>query len=186
MLGYASAAGYLDHLAPEIHQGIGTSQRTDVWAFGMTVYRLLHGAVWYAESPPPRQVIPLGGFSGRLAWLPHVPALWRSLIRKTLHDDPTLRVQTATQLLEGLARLPAEPLWICMVSSAVVTWKRTVGRRRIVVTWRRHSPRRHQWEALSLPAAKDGRRRRLGASEGIVGSVEARDQLDDFFARDFT
>jgi serine/threonine-protein kinase len=49
MLGYASAQGYLDHLAPEVHKDQVTSVKTDVWALGMTIYRLLHGEQFYNE-----------------------------------------------------------------------------------------------------------------------------------------
>lgn len=41
ILGYASQAGYADHLAPEIWHGSGTSVVTDVWALGVTLYRLI-------------------------------------------------------------------------------------------------------------------------------------------------
>ena len=95
LLGYASAQGYGDHLAIEIHQGNGTSVKTDIWALGMTLYRLLHGDVWYRENDSPRRTVPMGGFAGKLRWLPHVPNGWRRLIRKAMHDDTTKRFQTA-------------------------------------------------------------------------------------------
>src|SRR5262249_50868481 len=62
ILGYGSQAGYADHIAPEVWQGSGTSVRSDIWALGMTLYRLLHGAQWYSSSPTPRAVVPNGGF----------------------------------------------------------------------------------------------------------------------------
>ena len=75
ILGYGSAAGYLDHVAPEVHVGGPTSARTDIWALGMTIYRLLHGSTWYEKSPPPHLVIPDGGFAKRLRWLFHTGPL---------------------------------------------------------------------------------------------------------------
>lgn len=98
IMGYGSAAGYVDHLAPEIHAGAPTSARTDVWALGMTIYRLLHGSIWYAKSPPPQLLIPAGGFAKRLRWLPHIPDPWRRFVRKALHDDSGSRYQNATEL----------------------------------------------------------------------------------------
>jgi serine/threonine-protein kinase len=83
ILGYGSVAGYLDHLAPEVYHGLPTSIRTDIWALGTTIYRLLHGANWYAKSPPPHTLIPGGGFADKLRWLPHVPKPWRRFVRKS-------------------------------------------------------------------------------------------------------
>ena len=50
IVGYGGNAGYLDHLAPEVLAGGPTSAKTDIWALGMTIYRLLHGQRWYEES----------------------------------------------------------------------------------------------------------------------------------------
>ena len=70
-------AGYYDHLAYEIWHGKGTSVRSDVWAFGATLFRLLHGKQWYEEMPSPKNVIGYGGFADGLKWLPHIPKKWR-------------------------------------------------------------------------------------------------------------
>ena len=85
MFGYASHAGYSDHLAYELWHGVGTSVRSDIWALGMTLYRLIYGADWYARAVKPRFIIKEGGFADKLTWLPHVPKRWRTVIRKMLH-----------------------------------------------------------------------------------------------------
>ena len=46
-LGYGSQAGYGDHIAYEVWQGKGTSTKSDIWAFGMTMFRLIHGKEWH-------------------------------------------------------------------------------------------------------------------------------------------
>jgi eukaryotic-like serine/threonine-protein kinase len=60
LLGYGSQAGYSDHIAHEVWQGAGTSAKSDIWAFGMTLFRLLHGKTWYEEAPNPDTVVPRG------------------------------------------------------------------------------------------------------------------------------
>jgi serine/threonine protein kinase len=182
VMGYGSVEGYLDHLAPEIYAGGATNVRTDIWALGMTVYRLLHGSTWYAKSPPPRHLIPMGGFARRLRWLPHIPAPWRRLIRKALADDPASRFQNATDFVNGLAMLPTGPGWRCRVTVSDVGWTRQTAKREIEVHWTEHSPRRHEWRAWSKPR-EVGRSRALGGSKGIIGAVQVTQELEAFFAK---
>jgi serine/threonine-protein kinase len=178
--GYGSQAGYWDHIAPEVHAGGGTSVKTDIWALGMTIYRLLHGEAWYEESEAPRHLIPIGGFSRTLRWLPHVPQKWRRLVRNMLHDDTHQRCPTATALFAALSSLPTTPSWEVRVTAAEITWERNSGTRRISVVWQRHSPRRHEWFARSEPLTA-GRVRTLGSSGGIVSRAVAERSLQDFF-----
>lgn len=180
ILGYASRAGYTDHLAYEVWHGQGTSVKSDVWALGMTLYRLLHGEVWYEENPEPRRVIRDGGFSDTLKWLPHIPKKWRRVIRKMLHDDTAARYQNADQVLQSFAELPTTPLWECTVAPKKITWQRIKNNRRIIVEWDRHSARRHEWRAWSEPIGH-GRHRALGGSNGVIGYRDALKSLNAFF-----
>lgn len=185
LFGYASARGYLDHVAYEIWGGEGTSVRTDVWAFGMTTYRLLHGRTWYSSwcgPDRPAALIPQGGFAQRLVWLPHIPAKWRRFIRQAMNDDRTRRHQTATAMLNGLARLPIEPAWTCVVSTGTVTWELPKGRRLWHVQWTAQSPRKHHWIAENRPTFPGGVTRTLGSSGGQVAAAAAHKGLQDFFA----
>jgi serine/threonine protein kinase len=181
IFGYGSAAGYADHLAPEIYGGGPTSARTDIWALGMTIYRLLHGTSWYERSPPPQLQIPLGGFAQRLSWLPHIPNSWRRFVRKALKDDPNARYQNATEVVNALATLPAGAGWLCTVTPVDVSWVKRTSRRQVNVLWTEHSPRRHEWRAWSEPLTA-GRNRALGGSQTAVGLRELDRQLQAFFA----
>lgn len=181
IMGYASQAGYADHVAYEVWNGKGASAKSDIWALGMTLYRLLHGKVWYEASPAPRNVVKNGGFAGALTWLPHVTKPWRTALRKMLNDDDTARCQNATQALKVLASLPTTPAWEPSVTADLVTWKQTKGMRRIVVEWKRHSRRHHEWSAWSEPLGK-GQNRRLAGSGGVVSGGAAIKGLEGFFA----
>ena len=180
ILGYASQAGYSDHIAYEVWHGKGTSVKSDIWALGMTLFRLLHGRDWYVEAPDPRDLIKLGGFADTLRWLPHVPREWRRLIRKMLNDDDNLRFQNTAQTSTALAVVPILPRWQCTVASDLICWELTKGGRQILVEWRRMSPRKHKWDAWSKPVGV-GRLRRLSGSKGIVGSSAATKDLENFF-----
>jgi len=180
LFGYGSQAGYDDHIAYEIWHGAGTSARSDIWAFGMTLFRLLHGKTWYDEAPDPHMVVPHGGFADTLKWLPHVPKSWRRVIRKMLNDDPAVRYQTAGQALEALSRLPAMPVWSAMLAPDLVHWEQLSKTRRILVEWKRHSQRRHEWSAWSEPLGR-GRKMTLGGSGGIIGGRQAIAELEGYF-----
>lgn len=181
VLGYASQAGYSDHIAYEVWNGKGTSAKSDVWALGMTLYRLLHGQAWYEEAPNPQDIVKNGGFADTLRWLPHIPKAWRRAIRKMLNDDDTARCQNAAQALKALANLPVSPVWETAVAPDLIRWEQLKGNRRVVVEWRRHSARKHEWEAWSEPTGK-GQNKRLNGSGGVVGRAEAVKGLEAFFA----
>lgn len=181
VLGYASQAGYGDHIAYEVWNGKGTSAKSDVWALGMTIYRLMHGKDWYEEAPSPKDVVKHGGFVDTLRWLPHVPKAWRRVIRKMLNDDDSARYQNATQALKALATVPVAPVWTTNVTAGLIRWEQIKGARRIVVEWKRHSARSHEWSAWSEPIGK-GQNKRLGGSGGVVGRGGALKGLETFFA----
>lgn len=181
VLGYAEQAGYCDHLAYEVWLGGGTSIKTDIWALGMTLYRLLHGKLWYEESPAPRFIVRSGKFAESLEWLPHVPKAWRRVIRRMLNDNPTLRYQSSGEVLNALSSLPV-PEWVVTVSSRLVRWeKHSLGRSK-VVEWTRHNARQHEWKAWSQPNKSTGRTKTLGASNGIIARRQAIRELEKFFA----
>ena len=180
LLGYGSQAGYSDHIAYEVWNGKGTSQKSDIWAFGMTLFRLLHGKQWYGDAPDPQDIVPGGGFVDTLKWLPHIPKTWRRVIRKMLNDDPAARHQNAGQALGALSRLPVTPEWTATVTPELVRWEQKSKGRLNVVEWKRHSPRKHEWSAWSEPLGK-GRKRSLGGSDGIIGSRKCIAELEDYF-----
>ncbi|MBC7987941.1 MAG: serine/threonine protein kinase [Sphingomonadaceae bacterium] len=176
VFGYASDAGYLDHLAYEVWQGSGTSVRSDIWALGMTLYRLLHGQTWYSESTPPQDVVKNGGYADKLRWLPHIPKDWRRVIRKMLVDDPARRYQSVQQALNGVAPLCVEPAWDTTVGSDRVDWQRLSGSRRVFAEWERLSERKHKWRVWSEPIGK-GRSRNLGGSNVSTSRRDAEEGL---------
>lgn len=177
--GYAVGAGYYDHLAFEFWEHGITSAKSDIWALGVTIYRLLHGEAWYSKSGKPRLVIADGGFRDTLKWLPHIPQRWRRTVRAMMHDDTDRRCQNVAQVQSAFAGLPTEPDRECEVDAHQVRWRRQRGRRIIRVEWNQHSQRRHDWRAWSEPIGK-GRTQTLGSSKGKVGSQVAVRELEAF------
>jgi serine/threonine protein kinase len=180
LLGYGSQAGYCDHIAYECWHNAPTSAKTDIWALGMTLFRLMHGKVWYEEAPNPQLLVEHGGFVDSLKWLPHIPKAWRTFIRRTLNDNPASRFQNTGQALSGLAALSVEPQWAVEVTSDLIKWHRTKGQRRINVEWERISARKHKWRAWSDPLTS-GRSMSLDSSSGVVAQTQANAGLRAFF-----
>ena len=178
--GYASGAGYYDHLAFEYWHGGGTSEKSDIWALGATIYRLLHGQAWYEQSPDPRTIIKYGGFADGLKWLPHIPKKWRRVIRQMLEDDTSKRYQSAAQTLNAFSNLPIAPVWETTVKDERVRWELRSATRLNVVEWSR-VPRKNDWKAWSEPLGA-GRVKTLGGSGGVVSAKDAITGLEKYFA----
>jgi eukaryotic-like serine/threonine-protein kinase len=158
-----------------------TSAKSDIWALGMTIFRLLHGAEWYSRAVRPKFVIADGGFVGSLKWLPHVPKRWRSVIRKCMADDPRQRYQNAEQMLAALGRLETGTNWECTVEPSRISWKGRKRDRLVTILWEKHSTFKYSWCAESAPADGKGRTRTLGASRGQISYADADRELRDFF-----
>jgi serine/threonine-protein kinase len=166
VVGYASAAGYSDHLAPEVSNGGGTSIRSDIWALGMTMYRLLHGAEWYSRLPPPRHVAGHGGFAKSLPWLPHIPPPWRTVVRTMMNDDTAARYQNGNAVLRALSQLETSQ-WECDVTADQITWTCEVKKRAYLVELIQTGPDNFNWEARSRSIGP-GNRRSFGASTNVT------------------
>lgn len=179
ILGYAEACGYIDHLAPEVFETHQTSSRSDFWALGMTLYRLLNGAEWYRSSPAPRTLVQEGGFAERLKWLPHISPRWRRLIKAMMHDDPHSRLANNGRVLDALADIAGEDQWTCTYSADSTRWERYTETRRIEVLLFRDG-RRWEWTATSYPLAV-GVKRSLGSSGGPQIHADADRSLRRYF-----
>lgn len=177
--GYAAGGGYRDHLAPEFYSDRVSSVRTDLWALGMTIYRLLHGHAWYSASPAPRSVVAEGGFADRLKWLPHIGKDWRRFIRSLLNDNPAGRPSNANAALRALSQID-QCDWMTSVTVDGVVWRRSSRGRNIEVELTKTSPRKCSWSAVSYPQGS-GRRKTLGGDVGVTPN-EADQALRLFFS----
>jgi serine/threonine protein kinase len=179
ILGYAGAAGYIDHLAPEVFATGQTSSRSDFWALGMTLYRLLHGDAWYRASPAPRYLVRDLGYADRLIWLPHISSRWRRLIRSMLNDSPHARLANHGKVLDALARMAGDICWDFETNGVVSKWRRRAKDREIEVVFE-PSGKKWVWTAISHPAGR-GVKRTIASSGGLVNTSNAEKSLRAFF-----
>lgn len=180
ILGYASDQGYSDHLAPEVHIEQVTSIKTDIWALGMTIYRLLHGERFYNSAFAGKNISDLvtaGSFASRLAWLPHIPKMWRKVIRKAMHDHSSLRFESVADLGQAIGKLSIIPDWQCAIGSDRTSWTLHTKGRVVSVEWQIISPRKHIWRADS---AKASRKRKLAGSSVPQSREKVNSEIEDF------
>jgi serine/threonine-protein kinase len=180
ILGYASDEGYMDHLAPEVHKDKVTSVKTDVWALGMTIYRLLHGERFYNSAFSGKYIpgmVTSGAFANRLSWLPHVPKMWRKVIRKALHDDSSLRFDSLADLSQAIGKISITPDWQCDFQGKRTSWTLHLKHRTISVRCEVISPRKHIWTAESTGGS---RKRKLGGSKSTQSRETALSEIENF------
>jgi formylglycine-generating enzyme required for sulfatase activity/tRNA A-37 threonylcarbamoyl transferase component Bud32 len=93
--GSSSLLGTYDYMAPEQRGEIAgrVDGRTDIYAFGVLLYRLLTGKRPVGMTKPPSQIVP--GLSRR----------WDSIMTDCLADDPAERYASANDLLGDLRRV---------------------------------------------------------------------------------
>ncbi len=96
--GPSIAPGTLAYMAPELIQGAQGDARSEVFAFGVTLYRMFSGG----RSPY--------GFNGRVPLHHHRPGLpvWLDVVlEKTMQTDPERRYQDALEVCADLDRFAA-------------------------------------------------------------------------------
>lgn len=178
--GYASAQGYADHLPPEFYTDNATNIKSDIWAMGMTLYRLLNGKDFYDEhftKKRPRQLVQNGNFAKKLPWLPHIPEAWRRLIRKAMHDNPTQRYQTVMAFSHDLSKLTTKPDWECQFSPDLIQWRLTKGRTVTTVDFKKVG-KKYIWSCEKQPKGK----RTIRNAKKPASKSQVWKELKSFFA----
>jgi serine/threonine-protein kinase len=104
---------YLLHLAPEVKKFKDYTKLSDVYACGMTLYRLVNGDSFLPALAPrdARALAILGKFPDRSKYLDFIPKKLRTLINKALNIDPTKRFQSASEMRHALERIAIHADW---------------------------------------------------------------------------
>lgn len=194
--GYASKQGYTEHLAPETFEVEVTSRSTDVWAMGMTAFRVLNGEPWHDEllrslrvdrddhvaaRARVEELVTNGDFTRKLKWMPHVPTEWRRFVNKALAYSTASRYHDGGEMLSSM-RVPHGPSWDCAYATELVQWRRRRDdQREEVVEWRRHSSRKHEFAAFTRTLDGGGSVRTLSRSGPNDSTAEVFRQLQAFF-----
>jgi serine/threonine protein kinase len=110
--------GYKEHLPPEALAGIGAIETAqgDVYALGVTLYRLLNGdGMMRAVAAPGANICGLivaGKYPDRKEWQPHVHDRLRRVTRKAINCDPSRRYRSASELRHALEGVRPKVSWV--------------------------------------------------------------------------
>lgn len=108
-------AGYTTHLPPEFFVNPVNNVLTDVYAFGMTLFRIVNNYTdWpnmVASLSNGQAVIEGGNLISRIGYQHYVPVKFRRIINKACHKSSNKRFFNVQELRESLQRLSPAIDW---------------------------------------------------------------------------
>jgi serine/threonine protein kinase len=128
---------YLLHLAPEVHKSGRYTAASDIYACGVTLYRLVNGDSYLPVLPSPpdiRKACIRGKFPDRTCYREFIPRSMRSLINKAMHHVPSLRYSSAEEMRRGLEQIGIHMNWKEQVFSHGHRWSCSWGEKCYDVT----------------------------------------------------
>lgn len=120
----ATSLAYLSHLPPEaIAAGTGiTDEPGDVYAAGVTAYRLINGDALLSKALPSgtnvRSLILHGQYPDRKQWLSHVHKKLQTAVLKAMAPDPTKRFSSAADFRRALEQARPRVSWVVDAGSS--------------------------------------------------------------------
>jgi serine/threonine protein kinase len=139
---------YALHLAPEVHGPKDYTVLTDIYACGVTLYRLVNGDRMMPPIAPheARALALLGKLPDRAAYREFIPMSLKRIINKAIQVDPARRYQSASELQREIEGLTVEKNWSERVLQDGVEWSCSWNNRLYEVTRRRRADGR--WDVL--------------------------------------
>ena len=137
---------YVLHMAPEVHLNRNYSFLSDIYACGVTLYRLVNGDSFL----PPLGVGDVealaiaGTFPDRTHYREFVTRPIKTIINRAMHIDPQRRFQSARSMRRSLERIVVEMNWDERKTSKGMEWMCSWGEMCYEVT--RRKPAKSQWQ----------------------------------------
>ncbi len=134
--GTASPYGYIGHLAPEVITDGITDKRTDIYALGVTLYRLINGDSYLPMAIAPDDLLEMikeGTFPNRNQYRPFIPTQVRTVINRALNVNPNDRYQNASDFRHALEKISIHTSWSPWTIPNGTEWTCTVGQMEYLV-----------------------------------------------------
>jgi serine/threonine protein kinase len=111
-----SPRGYTTHLPPEYFINQKTTELTDVFAVGITLFRACNYiSDWNSavrNSPDPMSLIHSGRLVNSLGFSPFVPLSLKKIINKACASNPAQRYQNAAEFRKAIGKLSPKIDWV--------------------------------------------------------------------------
>lgn len=104
---------YLLHLAPEVEDVFSQNILSDIYASGVTLYRLVNGDIYLPKVSPAdaHSLAQQGRFPDRTKYREFVPRQLRGLINKAMDANPQKRFASARAMRKALEQISIETDW---------------------------------------------------------------------------
>jgi serine/threonine protein kinase len=104
---------YVIHLAPEVIRNRNYSVQSDIYAAGITLYRLVNGDAYLPAVDPltRRQAILDGDYPDRTRYREFIPRPLRAFINRAMNPAPSRRFKSADEMRHALERITLRMNW---------------------------------------------------------------------------
>jgi len=120
----AETYAYVSHLPPEIFAGRHHSVKSDIYACGVTLYRLVNGDSYLPKLPPMEiasQII-AGKYPNRRRYRDFVTRHLRIIINKAMHLEASKRYESAVEMRHALEQVVVKKDWQEYVIPNGIKW----------------------------------------------------------------
>lgn len=147
--GRASPQGYLYHAAPEMIEDEVATHLTDIYAVGVTLYRLLNGDEYLPaldHLADYARAICDGTFPNRRRYRLFVPRALKTVVNRAMNVEPHKRDQSAHELRAALEQVTICCEWVEHPLSDGTRWAARLGQAELQVDMARLSRGQHHLE----------------------------------------
>jgi len=134
--GEASPYGYIAHLAPEVFTGGRTTIESDIYAVGVTLYRLINGDSYLPDISHQDELesaVINGKYPDRSYYRLYIPRSLKTIINRAINVDPRLRYKNASSFRYSLEQVEIGTNWQEVLKPNSIEWIGKYKRRSILV-----------------------------------------------------
>jgi len=132
----ASPYGYLTHVAPEVLRDNKTTKSTDIYALGVTAYRIINGDGFLPEVHDPGEIQDMvikGCYPDRGRYRPYVPKKIQNIVNKCMALKPSDRFESAAAFRRALESVEIRCDWRIRRKKQRLTYLTEIGLARLQV-----------------------------------------------------